>query len=60
MARPRRAIAVMAVVTLAAAPGLARLKLRTDGHALMPLNDPAILFDAEVREHFHLRDILFN
>ena len=56
MARPRRAIAVMAVVTLATAPGLARLKLRTDGHALMPLNDPAILFDAEVREHFHLRD----
>ena len=56
MARPRRAIAVMAVVTLAIAPGLARLKLRTDGHALMPLNDPAILFDAEVRDHFHLRD----
>ncbi len=56
MARPRRAIAVMAVVTLATAPGLARLKLRTDGHALMPLNDPAILFDAEVRDHFHLRD----
>ena len=56
MARPRRAIAAMALVTLAMAPGLLRLKLRTDGHALMPVDDPAILFDAEVRDHFHLRD----
>src|SRR3954470_1283478 len=56
MARPRRAIAAMTVVTLAMAPGLLRLQLRTDGHALMPVDDPAILFDAEVRDHFHLRD----
>src|SRR3954447_21383684 len=56
MARPRPAIAAMTVVTLVMTPGLLRLQLRTDGHALMPLNDPAILFDAEVRDHFHLRD----
>src|SRR5436305_2770813 len=56
MARPRRAIVAMSVVTLAMAPGLLRLQLRTDGHALMPVDDPAILFDAEVRDHFHLRD----
>jgi uncharacterized protein len=56
MARPRRAIAAMTVVTLAMAPGLLRLQLRTDGHALMPVDDPEILFDAEVRAHFHLRD----
>jgi len=56
MARPRRAIAAMTFVTLAMAPGLLRLQLRTDGHALMPVDDPEILFDAEVREHFHLRD----
>lgn len=56
IARPRRAIGAMVLVTLAAVPGLARLELRTDGHALMPRDHPAIRFDAEVRKHFHLRD----
>ncbi|MFY9821686.1 MAG: MMPL family transporter [Thermoanaerobaculia bacterium] len=56
MARPRRAIGIMVLVTLATAPGLARLQLRTDGHALMPGDDPVVRFDAEVRQHFHLRD----
>jgi uncharacterized protein len=56
MAHPRRAIGIMAVVTLVTAPGLARLELRTDGHALMPPDDPVVRFDAEVRQHFHLRD----
>jgi uncharacterized protein len=55
---PRRVIAVFALVTLAALPGLWKLELRTDGHALVPPDDPAVRFDAEVRERFHLRDPL--
>ncbi len=54
--RPRRAIAIMAALTLLAAPGLLRLELRTDGHALVPPDDPAVHVDAEVRERFGLRD----
>lgn len=41
---------------LAAAPGLLRLELRTDGHALVPPDDPVVRFDAEVRQRFGLRD----
>lgn len=53
---PRRVIAAFAVLVLLAAPGLFRLQLRTDGHALVPPDDPAVRFDAEVRRHFGLRD----
>ena len=53
---PRRVIAVFAALVLLAAPGLLRLQLRTDGHALVPPDDPAVRFDAGVRRHFGLRD----
>jgi hypothetical protein len=53
---PRRTVAAFAVLVLVAAPGLLRLQLRTDGHALVPPDDPAVRFDAEVRRHFGLRD----
>ncbi len=53
---PRRVIAAFAVLVLLAAPGALRLQLRTDGHALVPPDDPAVRFDAEVRRHFGLRD----
>ncbi len=53
---PRLALAGIALLTLAAAPGLAFLEWRTDGHALVPADDPAVRFDAEVRREFHLRD----
>lgn len=56
IARPRRVIGLFALVVALLAPGLLKLELRTDGHALVPANEPAILFDAEVREHFGLRD----
>ena len=56
IARPRRVIGLFALVVALLAPGLLKLELRTDGHALVPANDAAILFDAEVREHFGLRD----
>ena len=58
LARPRRALLGLAVVTLAAMPGLLRLELRMDGRSLVPPSDPAVRFDAEVREHFGLRDVL--
>src|SRR5262245_56264511 len=54
--RPRTAIAVFVGLVLLAAPGLSRLELRTDGHALVPADDPAVRFDAAVREHFGLHD----
>ncbi len=53
---PRRVILVFAVLVLLAAPGLLRLQLRTDGHALVPPGDPAVELDAQVRRHFGLRD----
>ena len=53
---PRRVIAAFLALVLLAAPGLLRLQLRTDGHALVPPEDPAVRFDAEVRRHFGLRD----
>lgn len=56
--RPWIVIAAFALATLAALPGLLRLELRTDGHALVPAGDPVVVFDAEVRERFHLRDPL--
>ncbi|MEE8587563.1 MAG: MMPL family transporter [Acidobacteriota bacterium] len=56
IARPWRALAAAALITLAAAPGLLKLELRTDGHALVPPDHPAVHIDAQVRERFNLRD----
>jgi predicted RND superfamily exporter protein len=53
---PRRTLMAFAALVLLAAPGLLRLQLRTDGHALVPPGDPAVRLDAEVRRHFGLRD----
>lgn len=57
-ARPRLALAAMLAVVLAMAPGLFRLRLRTDGHALVPPDSPAVRIDREVRRIFGLRDQL--
>jgi hypothetical protein len=56
--RPRLTLALLAGFTLAAAPGLARLELRTDGRELAPSNDPAVRLEASVRRHFGVRDPL--
>lgn len=40
------------------APGLLRLELRTDGHSLVPPDDPSIAIDARVRRTFGLKDPL--
>lgn len=44
------------LVTLAAAPGVFRLQLRTDGHALVPPDAPEIRTDRAVRDAFSVRD----
>lgn len=56
--RPRTTIAAVLMLTLAAMAGLSRLELRMDGRALVPSDDPAVLFDREVREVFGVRDPL--
>jgi uncharacterized protein len=54
--RPAWTLVLLAGFALAAAPGLFRLQVRTDGRALVPANDPAVRLDAEVRRHFGVRD----
>jgi len=54
--RPRTTLVVAAVVTLIAALGLPGLRLRTDGHALIPSSDPRILADEAVRARFGYAD----
>ncbi|MEO6194725.1 MAG: MMPL family transporter [Thermoanaerobaculia bacterium] len=56
--RPRVALALMLALVLAMAPGLFRLKLKIDGHSLVPPDDPAIAADREARQVFGLRDPL--
>jgi predicted RND superfamily exporter protein len=53
---PRRIIAIAVLVTLSVAPGILRLKLRTDGHALVPPDAPEIQHDHKIREDFGLDD----
>jgi len=53
---PRRTIAIAVLVTLSVAPGILRLKLRTDGHALVPPDAPEIQHDQKIREDFGLDD----
>lgn len=56
IARPKRALLLPLLAVLAAAGGLTRLELRTDGHALVPRDHSTVRFDAEVRERYGLRD----
>jgi predicted RND superfamily exporter protein len=55
---PRTTILLGVGLTLACTPGALRLRLRTDGHALVPKNDPAILVDREVRDLFGVQDTM--
>ena len=55
---PRRTLVLTALVTLAAVPGLFRLKLRTDGHALIPPHAPEIQYDQTIRNQFGIHDQL--
>jgi predicted RND superfamily exporter protein len=53
---PGRTLIAVALLTAAAAPGLARLELRTDGQALVPPRAAAVVYDREVRRRFGIRD----
>lgn len=56
--RPRLSLALGSLLTLALAPGLTWLELRTDGRSLVPPDDPVIEIDRQARERFGLRDAL--
>ena len=53
---PKKILVLAALVTLAAAPGILHLKLRTDGHALVSPDAPEVLTDEKIRAHFGLLD----
>jgi predicted RND superfamily exporter protein len=53
---PKRVIVIAALITLAAAPGMLRLKLRTDGHALVSQNAPEVIYDKNIRDQFGIED----
>ena len=47
---PRRTLVIAAIVTLAVAPGVMRLKLRTAGHALVSEKAPEVVYDKSIRD----------
>ncbi len=53
---PRPVLAMAAIVTGVAALGLPRLRLETDGRALVPQRDPQVMVDREIRGSFSVRD----
>ncbi|RME41018.1 MAG: hypothetical protein D6788_02135, partial [Planctomycetota bacterium] len=55
--RPLPTLLAGVIPVLAAAPGLTRLTLRTDGHALVPEHAPAIREDRRIRDIFHVEDL---
>jgi len=53
---PRLVLIVAALVILVAVPGIFRLKLLTDGHALVSPTAPEVVADELVRSHFSIHD----
>src|SRR5438045_3661494 len=53
---PRIVLLLAALAVSAAAPGVLRLKLRTDGHALVPADAPEVRQDRALRDEFGLSD----
>lgn len=54
--RPWTTLVIAAAITLAAAPGVLRLKLRTDGRALVSPDAPEVRFDQSIRNQFGIQD----
>ena len=53
---PKAVIVAGMLFTLAIAPGVMRLTIRTDGHALVPSYAPEIALDREIRDAFRTED----
>src|SRR6185295_17887938 len=58
IARPKRVLLLVAILTLTMVPGISRLKLRTDGHALVSANAPEVVYDNQIRAKFGIEDNL--
>ena len=56
IAHPGRVLVIAGVATLASAPGITRLKLRTDGNALIAPDAPEVLYDRSIRDQFGIED----
>ena len=56
--QPRRMVAVAIAITLIVAPGILRLKLRTDGHALVSETSPEVMYDRTIRAQFGIQDLV--
>jgi len=56
--RPRLVLGLVILLALAAALGIARLKLRTDGNALVPRHAPEVRYDQAIRDEFGIEDNL--
>ncbi len=54
--RPRAVVAAAVALTLVCLPGVASLRLRTDGNALVASGDLAIETDSRIRAEFDLED----
>jgi len=55
---PPTTVILGVLIVAAAAPGILRLRLRTDGHALIPEGTSTVLLDRAVRNEFGIRDPL--
>jgi predicted RND superfamily exporter protein len=53
---PKLVVALALVATAGVAPGLLRLEIRTDGHALVPHDAPEIRYDQDIRDEFGVED----
>ena len=53
---PRKTMLLAALAVIAMAPGMTRLKLRTDGQALLPSEAPEVIHDRAIRKEFGLAD----
>jgi hypothetical protein len=54
--RPAFTLTTLLLLTLCAAPGIRRLKLRTDGAALISPSAPEVLYDQAIRRQFGIED----
>lgn len=56
--RPVITLLLVGIVVMVVAPGVLRLELRTDGHALVPDDRPELTLDREIRDAFLTEDVI--